>query len=85
MDELNPIECMNFMAHQGGLPSIMGSCLLIPYYIVPSVAFTGKFSPNFDLKNMISTLKRFSFKNFPNSPVFEFFLKLTDFVVSSSR
>jgi hypothetical protein len=43
------------MVHQGSLPSIMGSCLPIPYYILPSVAFTGKFSPNFDLKNMIST------------------------------
>jgi hypothetical protein len=40
------------------------------------VYLTGEFSPNLDLKNMISTyIKDFHGKNGPNSPDFEF-LKL---------
>ncbi len=45
-----------------------------------SVFFTGKFSLNFDLKNMISTYTKDHGKNDPNSPDFEdCFHKLPDF------
>jgi hypothetical protein len=47
----------------------------------PSVSFTGEFSPNFVLKNIISTKQKFFMKKIdPNSPAFEEFLfKSPDF------
>jgi hypothetical protein len=53
-----------------------------------SVSFTGEFSPNFDLKNMISPYtKDFSWKKNPNSPDFKeyFFENRQIFMTSSSR
>jgi hypothetical protein len=51
-----------------------GVLTLCPYGWVPvCVSFTGKFSPNFNVKNMISTYtKDFSWeKSGPNSPNFK--------------
>jgi hypothetical protein len=47
-----------------------------------NVSFTGKFSPNFKLKNMISPIQGFFHgKNDPNSPDFEdSFLKIARFL-----